>query len=169
MNTSGVTFFPIGVIRSEHTVAKQTPIQPTYAKGCRGRAEILPDYAPGLQDLAGFSHLYLVTHLHQAEPTKLIVKPFLQNVERGVFATRAPCRPNAIGLSIVELIAIEGAVLHLDGIDILDGTPLLDIKPYCAKFDRIDRTRNGWQDEVDEASAQQLGLREYVTVRSTDR
>jgi tRNA-Thr(GGU) m(6)t(6)A37 methyltransferase TsaA len=150
-------------------VAKQTPIQPTYAKGCRGRAEILPDYAPGLQDLAGFSHLYLVTHLHQAEPTKLIVKPFLQNVERGVFATRAPCRPNAIGLSIVELIAIEGAVLHLDGIDILDGTPLLDIKPYCAKFDRIDRTRNGWQDEVDEASAQQLGLREYVTVRSTDR
>jgi tRNA-Thr(GGU) m(6)t(6)A37 methyltransferase TsaA len=169
MNTSGVTFFPIGVIRSEHTVAKQTPIQPTYAKGCRGRAEILPDYAPGLQDLAGFSHLYLVTHLHQAEPTKLIVKPFLQNVERGVFATRAPCRPNAIGLSIVELIAIEGAVLHLDGVDILDGTPLLDIKPYCAKFDRIDRTRNGWQDEVDEASAQQLGLREYVTVRSTDR
>jgi tRNA-Thr(GGU) m(6)t(6)A37 methyltransferase TsaA len=165
MNEHDIHFSPIGVIRSEHTVAKQTPIQPTYAKGCRGRIELLPQYVQGLQDLAGFSHLYLITHLHQADPGKMIVKPFLQDVERGVFSTRAPCRPNAIGLSIVELIAIEGSVLHLDGVDILDGTPLLDIKPYCAKFDRIDHTRNGWQDEVDEATAQQLGVRDYTPSR----
>lgn len=161
MNQAAITFSPIGVIRSEHTVAKATPIQPAYAKGCRGRAEILPQYAEGLRDLEGFSHLYLIVHLHQADPVKLRVKPFLQDVERGLFSTRAPCRPNAIGLSIVELVGIEGTTLHLDGVDILDGTPLLDIKPYCAKFDCIPRTRNGWQDEVDETTAHQLGLREY--------
>lgn len=161
MNLSPISFAPIGVVRSEHTIAKQTPIQPTYARDCRGRAEILPEFSQGLQDLAGFSHIYLVTHLHQAEPPKLIVKPFLQDVARGVFATRAPCRPNAIGLSIVELIGIEGSTLLLNRVDILDGTPILDIKPYCAKFDLIDNTRNGWQDEVDEDTAQQRGLRDY--------
>lgn len=154
-------FSPIGVIRSEHRDAQKTPIQPTYAKGCLGRAIILPQFAEGLRDLEGFSHLYLIVHLHQADPVKLLVKPFLQDVERGLFSTRAPCRPNAIGLSIVELVGIDGLVLFLDGVDILDGTPLLDIKPYCAKFDCIPQTRNGWQDEVDEATAQQLGLREY--------
>jgi tRNA-Thr(GGU) m(6)t(6)A37 methyltransferase TsaA len=161
MSDQGFTYFPIGVIRSEHTVAKQTPIQPAYAKGCQGRVELFPPFAQGLQDLEGFSHLYLLFHFHRAEPAQLIVKPFLQDIERGIFATRAPCRPNAIGLSIVELLRIEGNVLHLDGVDILDHTPLLDIKPYTAKFDRIAATRNGWQDEVDEATAQQLGRREY--------
>ena len=161
MNQAAITFSPIGVIRSEHTVAKATPIQPAYAKGCRGRAEILPQFAEGLRDLEGFSHLYLIVHLNQAAPAQLRVKPFLQDIERGVFATRAPCRPNAIGLSIVQLVSIDGLVLFLDGVDILDGTPLLDIKPYCAKFDCIPQTRNGWQDEVDEATAHQLGLREY--------
>ncbi|NCC77306.1 MAG: tRNA (N6-threonylcarbamoyladenosine(37)-N6)-methyltransferase TrmO [Clostridia bacterium] len=163
MNQSGILFNPIGIIRSEHTVAKQTPIQPAYAKGCRGRAEILPQFSEGLRDLAGFSHLYLVVHLHQAEAAKMIVKPFLQDVPRGVFSTRAPCRPNAIGLSIVELIGIEGSTLLLDGVDILDQTPLLDIKPYCAKFDCITQTRNGWQDEVDEDTAQKRGLRDYAS------
>ena len=165
MNLSSISFSPIGVIRSEHTEAKQTPIQPTYAKGCRGRAEILPEFSQGLQDLAGFSHLYLLTHLHQAPPPQLIVKPFLQDIPRGVFSTRAPCRPNAIGLSIVELLGIEGSTLILDCVDILDGTPLLDIKPYCAKFDLIENTLNGWQDEVDEATAQKRGLRDYEPTR----
>ena len=165
MNPSGITFFPIGVVRSEHTVAKETPIQPAYAKGCRGRVEILSQFAEGLRDLEGFSHLYLIVHLHQADPAKLVVKPFLQDVERGLFATRAPCRPNAIGLSIVELISIDGLVLHLDGVDILDNTPLLDIKPYCAKFDCIAQTRNGWQDEVDEATARKKGLRDYTPAK----
>jgi tRNA-Thr(GGU) m(6)t(6)A37 methyltransferase TsaA len=161
MTASGIAFFPIGVIRSEHKEARQTPIQPAYAKGCQGRVEIFPQFAEGLRDLEGFSHLYLIFHFHRADSARLIVKPFLQDIERGVFATRAPCRPNAIGLSIVELIRREDNVLHLDGVDILDGTPLLDIKPYTAKFDRIAATRNGWHDEVEEATAQRLGRREY--------
>ncbi len=85
----------------------------------------------------------------------------MEDVERGVFATRAPCRPNSIGLSVVELVRLEGNVLHLDGMDILDGTPLLDIKPYTAKFDHIKTMRNGWQDGVDEETARRRGRREY--------
>jgi tRNA (adenine37-N6)-methyltransferase len=96
-----------------------------------------------------------------SESVKLIVKPFLQDVERGVFATRAPSRPNMIGLSIVELVRREGNVLYLDGVDILDGTPLLDIKPYIARFDCVQTLRNGWQDEVDEETARKRGKRGY--------
>jgi len=161
MNRAAIIFTPIGVIRSEHVVAQQTPIQPVYAKGCKGRVELFPEYAEGLRDLEGFSHIYLIFHFNQAGPVQLIVKPFLQDTARGVFSTRAPCRPNGIGLSIVELIGREGNVLLLDGVDILDGTPLLDIKPYTAKFDRLKTSRNGWQDEVDERTAQHLGRREY--------
>jgi tRNA (adenine37-N6)-methyltransferase len=154
-----ISYRPIGVIRSEHVVPEATPIQPVFAKGCRGRVEILPELAEGLRDLDGFSHLYLIYHFHQAGAARLSVKPFLQDVERGVFA---PCRPNAIGLSVVELIRRAGNVLHLDGVDILDGTPLLDIKPYVARFDRLDGTRNGWQDEVDEETARQRGRRHHA-------
>lgn len=161
MINNDITFKPIGVIRSEHVVAQQTPIQPVYAKGCKGLVELFADYVEGLEDLDGFSHIYLIFHFNKAGPVQLTVKPFLQDIARGVFSTRAPCRPNGIGLSIVELVGREGNVLFLDGVDILDGTPLLDIKPYSAKFDRLDNTRNGWQDEVDEESAQGLGRREY--------
>jgi tRNA-Thr(GGU) m(6)t(6)A37 methyltransferase TsaA len=161
MNEAIITYKPIGVIRSEHLVAEETPIQTAYAKGCKGQAEIFPEFAEGLRDLEGFSHVYLIYHLHLAGPAKLMVRPFLQDVERGVFATRAPCRPNAIGLSVVELVCREGNVLHLDGLDILDGTPLLDIKPYTAKFDRFDTTRNGWQDEISEETAQHRGRRGF--------
>ena len=161
MNRQNIIFTPIGVIRSEHAVARQTPIQPIYAKGCKGRAEIFPEFAEGLCDLQGFSHIYLIFHFNQAGPVQLTVKPFLQDIARGVFSTRAPCRPNGIGMSIVELVGREGNVLLLDRVDILDGTPLLDIKPYSTRFDRLDNTRNGWQDEVDEESAQGLGRRDY--------
>ncbi len=156
-----VTYSPIGVIRSEHTKPEDTPIQPAYAKGCRGRAEVFPEYTDGLRDLEGFSHVYLIYHLHRAGPARLIVTPFIQETERGVFATRAPCRPNPIGLSIVELVCLDGNVLHLNDVDMLDGTPLLDIKPYTAKFDRIEPTRNGWQDEVDDNTAKERGRRGY--------
>ncbi|MBV5318376.1 MAG: tRNA (N6-threonylcarbamoyladenosine(37)-N6)-methyltransferase TrmO [Desulfobulbaceae bacterium] len=161
MNRAEITLHPIGVIHSEHVVARQTPIQPVYAKGCRGWVELFPEYADGLHDLEGFSHIYLLFHFNQAGPVQLIVKPFLQDTARGVFSTRAPCRPNGIGLSIVELVGREGNVLLLEGVDILDGTPLLDIKPYTAKFDRIETSRNGWQDEVEEETAHRLGRREY--------
>ena len=162
MNEGTITYRPIGIIHSEHVDAKLTPIQPAYAQGCKGQVEVFPEFAAGLQDLDGFSHIFLIYHFHQAEPAKLVVKPFLQDVERGVFATRAPCRPNAVGLSIVELVRREGNVLYLDGVDILDGTPLLDIKPYTAKFDRIETKRNGWQDEVDEETARRRGRRGYI-------
>jgi tRNA-Thr(GGU) m(6)t(6)A37 methyltransferase TsaA len=145
MTDAVITYRPIGVIRSEHTVQEQTPIQPVYATGCRGRAEVLPELAEGLRDLDGFSHLYLIYHFHRAGAPKLTVKPYLQDVERGVFATRAPCRPNTIGLSVVELMR----------------TPLLDIKPYTTKFDRVDVSRNGWHLEVDEETAQRRGRRGY--------
>jgi tRNA (adenine37-N6)-methyltransferase len=161
MTESRIIYKPIGVIHSEHAIAEETPIQAAYAKGCRGRAEIFPEYEEGLRDLDGFSHIYLIYHFHLSESVKLIVKPFLQDVERGVFATRAPSRPNMIGLSIVELIRREGKVLYLDGVDILDGTPLLDIKPYIARFDCVQTLRNGWQDEVDEETARKRGKRGY--------
>ena len=152
---------PIGVIHSKHIAADKTPIQAVYAKGCKGRAEILPEFAEGLRDLEGFSHIYLIYHFHRAPPAKLKVKPFLQDIERGLFATRAPCRPNAIGLSVVRLEKIEGTTLHLEDVDILDGTPLLDIKPYTAKFDCIVTTRSGWQDTIDTKTAQKRGARGY--------
>jgi tRNA-Thr(GGU) m(6)t(6)A37 methyltransferase TsaA len=159
MRARRVTYTAIGVIHSGHVSADRTPIQPAFAKGCRGRAVVFPEYAEGLCDLDGFSHVYLLVHLHRAGRARLLVKPFLQDRERGVFATRSPRRPNPIGLSIVELIRREGNVLHFDGADLLDGTPLLDIKPYTARFDRIAATRNGWQDEVDEKTARRLGRR----------
>ena len=161
MPENTVQYSPIGIIHSAHVAADKTPIQPVYAKGCKGRAEILPEFAKGLRDLAGFSHIYLVYHFHRVGSVKLTVKPFLQDIERGLFSTRAPCRPNAIGLSIVRLVKIEGTTLHLADVDILDGTPLLDIKTYTAKFDRIAVTRNGWQDVVDKKTAQKRGLRRY--------
>jgi tRNA (adenine37-N6)-methyltransferase len=99
--------------------------------------------------------------MHETDRTELVVRPFLQDVERGVFATRAPCRPNSIGLSIVRLVRREENILYLDLVDVLDGTPLLDIKPYAARFDRIEGTRNGWQDEVEETAARLRGIRGY--------
>ena len=159
--TMQATYRPIGIIHSEHTVAEKTPIQPIYAQGCKGQVEIFTEFAEGLRDLDGFSHIYLIYNFHQSPPAKLIVKPFLQDAEHGVFATRAPCRPNAIGLSVVELEKVEGRILHVNGVDILDGTPLLDIKPYTAKFDLYDIKKNGWPDEVDEQTAGKRGKRGY--------
>jgi len=161
MKDSRITYKPIGIIHSEHTIAEKTPIQPVYAKGCKGQVEVFPEFAEGLRDLEGFSHIYLIYHFHRSLQVKLIVKPFLQDVNRGVFSTRAPCRPNAVGLSVVELVGIEGNNLHLDGVDILDGTPLLDIKPYTEKFDLHNVKKSGWQDEVEENTAQRRGNRGY--------
>ena len=154
-----VTYRPIGVIRSPYTVASETPIQPVYAEGTEGRAEILPEFADGLRDLEGFSHVVLIFHFHRAAGVRLLVKPFLEDVERGVFATRAPCRPNPIGFSVVRLVRRDGTVLHLADVDVLDGTPLLDVKPYVARFDHREDVRSGWQDGIDEATARIRGRR----------
>ncbi len=156
-----ITCTPIGIIHSEHSIPEKTPIQSTYAKGCQGRVEIFPEFAEGLRDLEGFSHLYLLYHFHRAHGVRLTFKPYLQDIERGVFSTRSPFHPNNLGLSVVQLIGREENILHIDGTDILDGTPVLDIKPYTAKFDIFTPERNGWQDEVDEPTAQQRGRRGY--------
>ena len=169
MPENTVQYSLIGIIHSEHIAADKTPIQPVYAKGCKGRAEILPEFAKGMRDLEKFSHIYLIYHFHRSSYVKLTVKPFLQDIERGLFSTRAPCRPNPIGLSIVRLVKIEGTTLYLEDMDILDGTPLIDIKPYTARFDCIATTRNGWQDAVDETTARKRGARGYSPVSSANQ
>ena len=163
MSLKEVTFKPIGIIHSEHALEEKTPVQSVFAGNSRGLAEVFPEYADGLADIENFSHVYLIYHLHKVNGAKLKVNPFLQDKEHGIFATRAPWRPNAIGLSIVELVKREGNILHLKGVDILDGTPILDIKPYSARFDHIQAERSGWMDEVDDATANERGKREYAS------
>jgi tRNA-Thr(GGU) m(6)t(6)A37 methyltransferase TsaA len=141
-----INFQPIGYIRSPHKVPKGTPIQPTAAQGIQGQIEILPLYQDGLKDLNGFSYLILLYHFDRVREMKLKVKPFLDDHQRGVFSTRAPTRPNPIGLSIVRLTGIAGNILYIEDVDILDGTPLLDIKPYVDKFDTRVSESQGWLD-----------------------
>ncbi|MFH1681052.1 MAG: tRNA (N6-threonylcarbamoyladenosine(37)-N6)-methyltransferase TrmO [Candidatus Eisenbacteria bacterium] len=139
-----IEFKPIGVIRTPFKELEGMPIQPTGAAGVRGTVEVLPDLAEGLEDLEGFSHVVLIYHFHRAAPPKLRVTPFLDSEKRGVFATRAPSRPNPIGLSVVRLVRVEGATLHVENVDILDGTPLLDIKPHVPDLDAPRADRLGW-------------------------
>jgi len=140
-----VTFFPIGVIRSPFTRVEDMPIQPAGAREVVGTAELAPEFAPALADLDGFSHLILLYHFHRAKPFSPTVTPFLDKTPRGLFATRAPSRPNPIGLSVVELLAVEGHILRLRGVDILDNTPLLDLKPCVPAFDApTGQVRTGW-------------------------
>ena len=128
------------------------PIQPSGAHGIEGLVEILPPYIDGLQDLVGFSHIILLYHFHKTDRVDLVVTPFLDSKPRGVFATRAPTRPNPIGLSIVELNGIEHNKLHISNVDILDGTPLLDIKPYIPEFDHYPDVEVGWLSFSEEES-----------------
>ncbi len=158
---ASVTYRPIGVIRSEHHTAEETPIQPAYARGCPGWAEVGPEYAEGLRDVDGFSHLILLYHFHRAGGPQLTVVPFTDDAARGVFSTRHPRRPNPIGLSVVRLLRIEGTTLYLEDVDILDGTPLLDIKPYVPRFDRVEQPRGGWTQRIDEETARRRGRRSF--------
>ncbi|QQG66430.1 tRNA (N6-threonylcarbamoyladenosine(37)-N6)-methyltransferase TrmO [Desulfobulbus oligotrophicus] len=135
---------PIGTIYSPHTSIENMPIQPKGAAEFQGMVVVDEQYIDGLQDLAGFSHIYLLYSFHKATRTELLVTPFLDQQTRGVFATRSPLRPNHIGLSIVQLKRIDGNTLYVQGIDVLDGTPLLDIKPYAEKFDAVKNSRSGW-------------------------
>jgi tRNA-Thr(GGU) m(6)t(6)A37 methyltransferase TsaA len=134
---------PIGVVHSPFTDTSQTPIQSSTSEAI-GQIEVYPEFADGLQDLDGFSHLHLLYVFHCSSEYSLRVKPFLDNRLRGLFATRHPCRPNPIGLSVVRLIERRGNVLEVEGVDMLDGTPLLDIKPYVPDFDVRTYVRTGW-------------------------
>jgi tRNA-Thr(GGU) m(6)t(6)A37 methyltransferase TsaA len=139
-----VSYEPIGVVRSPFQERTGMPLQSVAAAEVHGSVEIDPAYAPGLRDLDGFSHLHLICHLHRATPGDLEVVPYLDDAVRGVFATRSPRHPNPIGLSVVRLRAVAGTTLHVSGIDLLDGTPVLDIKPYVPAFDSFAAERTGW-------------------------
>lgn len=134
----------IGTIHSPFRDASGVPIQPAFASGTEGTVEVFAEYEEALSDLEGFERIWLLYWFDRAAPFKARVKPYLDDQSHGLFATRAPARPNPIGLSCVKLLSVEGTTLRVGGIDILDGTPLLDIKPYASRFDRFDVTRNGW-------------------------
>lgn len=139
-----VVLEPIGVIHSPFQTLEGMPIQPTGAAGVEGSVEVFEAYRPALDDLEGFSHIYLLYHFHMSQGYDLHVVPFMDSVERGLFSTRAPKRPNPIGLSIVALEAVSDGFLHIRNVDVLDGTPLLDIKPYAPQFDAQEEVRTGW-------------------------
>ncbi len=153
-NTPLFRYRPIGRVHSPFTHVKGMPIQPSGARGIRGTVIVLPEYAPGLKDLDGFSNIILLYHFHAAEGSDLIVTPFLDSRPHGVFATRAPRRPNPIGLSVVRLLKIEDHILSVENIDILDGTPLLDIKPYVPAFDHQPAERLGWLEQTSQLAPQ---------------
>lgn len=139
----------IGIIRTPFIWLDDMPIQPSGAKGTEGTIEIFEPFLEGLQDLDGFSHIILLYHFHQSKEYRLKVRPFLDVQDRGVFATRAPVRPNPIGLSVVRLLSIQGRIIHIRDIDVLDGTPILDIKPFVPAFDVPDLpVRIGWLDQL---------------------
>jgi len=139
-----IKFKPIGIIHSPFKEREGMPIQPSAAEGIEGKVEIFPEYAEGLKDINNFSHIFLIYYLHLSRKYSLKVKPYMDDKERGVFATRAPSRPNPIGISVVELLKVDGNVLHIKNVDIVDGTPLLDIKPYVPEFDVHDVKKIGW-------------------------
>lgn len=139
-----ITYRSIGIIHSPFKTARGTPIQPAGAQNIKGEIEVFQDFAEGLDDLAGFSHIILLYHFHLAGKCVLKVKPFMDDAFHGLFATRAPSRPNPIGLSVVRLCRIKGEILNVRGIDVVDGTPLLDIKPYVPEFDVQKVDKIGW-------------------------
>jgi tRNA-Thr(GGU) m(6)t(6)A37 methyltransferase TsaA len=142
-----LTIDPIGVIETPFLDPAGTPIQPSRANGARGKVRIEPRFQAGLKDLAGFERIWLIYWLHKAPESSLLVTPFLDRQQRGLFATRAPARPSPIGISAVRLLAVREGVLEVADVDMIDGTPLLDIKPYVPEFDCYPNSKAGWFDE----------------------
>ncbi|GET27339.1 tRNA (N6-threonylcarbamoyladenosine(37)-N6)-methyltransferase TrmO [Prolixibacter sp. NT017] len=138
---------PIGTIFTPFRSKEGMPIQSRLAKGIKGRIELKEKFVPGLLDLDGFSHIFLVYYFHESNGFELQVKPFLDDNKHGVFATRAPKRPNAIGMSVVKLLHVDKNILEVENVDMLDGTPLLDIKPYIPQFDDHQVERWGWVED----------------------
>jgi len=144
MKMQSLVCHPIGIIHSPYRDAANMPIQPPGAAGVAGTVAVDEKYKEGLKDIDGFSHLILIYHFHLSRGFSLQVKPFMDDVERGVFATRAPRRPNPIGISLVRLARVDGTLLHIEDVDIVDGTPLLDLKPYVPLFDGRQDVKTGW-------------------------
>ena len=136
----------IGEIQTEFSEIEGMPIQPTGAKGIKGKVIIKDKFAEGLKDLEGFSHIHLIYILHKVDSYNLQVKPFMDNTYHGIFATRSPKRPNRIGMSVCKLNKIEKNIIHIENVDILNKTPLIDIKPYVPQLyeDTIDELKIGW-------------------------
>ena len=139
-----MTIEPIGVIHSPFKTKEDCPVQPKFSSLAAGRIEVFPDYAAGLKDIDGFSHIYVLYQFDRASEIKLVRPTFLDDEPHGIYASRHPCRPNSIGMSIVKLVKKDGDVLHVEGVDMLDGTPVVDIKPYIARFDSIPDASEGW-------------------------
>ncbi|MCW8859569.1 MAG: tRNA (N6-threonylcarbamoyladenosine(37)-N6)-methyltransferase TrmO [Deltaproteobacteria bacterium] len=135
---------PIGIIHSPFKELSGMPIQPSGAKGANGWIEVFAEFQSGLKDLEGFSHIILLYEFHCSREFKLEVIPFMDTKPRGLFATRAPNRPNPVGLSIVKLDKVENGKLYIQNIDILDGSPLIDIKPFVPEFDVPENAKAGW-------------------------
>jgi tRNA-Thr(GGU) m(6)t(6)A37 methyltransferase TsaA len=141
-----VTLSAIGLIHTPFKEQTGTPIQPRFAKDAEGLVEVFPHYEDALTDVDGFERIWLLFLLDRSKPWKPRVIPYLDTVERGLFATRAPARPCPIGLSVVQLLSVNGNEIRVRGVDILDETPLLDIKPYVPRFDAFSDSRAGWLD-----------------------
>lgn len=157
-----ISFTPIGIIHTPFTTLDGMPIQPPGAGDVKGEIILEPQYKEGLRDLDGFSHIFLLYHFHLSKGYRLRVTPFLDTVARGLFSTRAPRRPNPIGLSIVRLVRIDGLTLHIQGVDVLDGTPLLDIKPWVPAFDVRENARAGWLDDKQRNSPSLKSDRRFI-------
>lgn len=155
-----ICFHPIGVIHTPFQDPVGMPIQPAGGVDVTGNVEVYPEFSDGLMDIEGFSRIMLIYHFHRSGPCRLHVTPFLDPRPHGVFSTRAPNRPNPIGISIVSLLIREGTRLSISGVDMLDGTPLLDIKPYLPACDAFSSERTGWFPDGDSR---------FVTTRSDDR
>ena len=139
-----ITYEPIGHIETPFEDPRNMPIQPVGAEGVKGKVVLSDEYIPGLKDLDGFSHIILVYHFHKSDKIMLLARPFLEETKRGIFATRWPSRPNKIGISVVWVDSITGNEIHVSNVDMLNGTPLLDIKPYVPSFDNAEDIRIGW-------------------------
>jgi len=144
MRIKEIKYRPIGIIHSPFMQINGMPIQPSGARGIKGTIEIKKPFTSGLKDLDGFSHIILIYHFHLTKGFSLKVIPFLDKVSRGLFSTRVHMRPNPIGISVVRLLKVKDSRLFVENIDIIDGTPLLDIKPYVSKFDNAVREKTGW-------------------------
>jgi tRNA-Thr(GGU) m(6)t(6)A37 methyltransferase TsaA len=144
MKVNKITYKPIGIIYSPFKSIEGVPVQPAGANGIKGKVKIFKKYLNGLMNLDGFSHIILVYHFHLSDGYSLKVIPFLKDKEQGVFATRAPKRPNQIGISVVKVQKIQKNIIDIINVDIINGTPLLDIKPYASFFENVKNERIGW-------------------------